>query len=233
MRPIQWIGRRSYRGRFVMGRKDILPICIKAGALADNVPRRDLWISPHHAMLLEGLLIEAKDLVNGVSIVQAERIKEVEYFHIELESHDVVVAEGALSESFIDHDNRGMFQNASEYAALYPGSNSPPGRYCATRCEDGYELEMIRSHIALRAGLRRRIISRRSAHCVVVSTALLGGTSRVGRRTSTIPRHRSALTSALAINSSARCWPIAIAKTLNDLDCAADGTASNFYPHAD
>ena len=49
-RPIKWIGRRSYGGRFVMGRKDILPVCIKAGALDDNVPRRDLWISPHHAM---------------------------------------------------------------------------------------------------------------------------------------------------------------------------------------
>ena len=50
LRPIKWIGRRSYGGRFVMGRKDILPVCIKAGALGDNVPRRDLWISPHHAM---------------------------------------------------------------------------------------------------------------------------------------------------------------------------------------
>ena len=85
-RPIKWIGRRSYGGRFVMGRKDILPICIKAGALDDNVPRRDLWISPHHAMYLEGVLIEAKDLVNGVSIVQAERVEKVEYFHIELDT---------------------------------------------------------------------------------------------------------------------------------------------------
>ena len=71
-RPIKWIGRRSYGGRFIMGRKDILPVCIKAGALDDNVPRRDLWISPHHAMYLEGVLIEARDLVNGVSIVQAQ-----------------------------------------------------------------------------------------------------------------------------------------------------------------
>jgi Hint domain len=72
-RPIKWMGRRSYAGRFVMGRKDILPICIKAGALDDNLPKRDLWISPHHAMYLDGVPIEAKGLVNGVSIVQAER----------------------------------------------------------------------------------------------------------------------------------------------------------------
>ena len=85
-RPIKWIGKRSYGGRFVIGRKDILPICIRAGASDDNVPQRDLWISPHHAMYLDGTLIEAKDLVNGVSIVQAERVEKVEYFHIELET---------------------------------------------------------------------------------------------------------------------------------------------------
>ena len=44
----------------------------------------------------EGALIEAKDLVNGVSIVQAERVEKVEYFHIELETHDVIIAEGRL-----------------------------------------------------------------------------------------------------------------------------------------
>ena len=111
LRPIKWIGRRSYAGRFIKGRTDILPVCIKANALADNVPKRDLWISPHHAMFFkdehsDGVLIEAKDLVNGASIVQAERVKKVEYFHIELDSHDVIVAEGALSETYLDEDNR-------------------------------------------------------------------------------------------------------------------------------
>jgi hypothetical protein len=153
LRPIKWIGRRSYGGRFIMGRRDILPICFKAGSLDNNVPKRDLWISPHHAMYLDGVLIEAKDLVNGVSIVQAEHVDKVEYVHIELESHDVIIAEGALSETFIDDNSRGMFHNAHEYAALYPHEAAAAAHYCAPRHEDGYEVETVRRRIALRAGL--------------------------------------------------------------------------------
>ena len=158
MRPIKWIGRRSYGGRFVMGRKDILPICFKAGSLADNVPGRDLWISPHHAMCFEDeaqgrLLIEAKDLVNGVSIVQAEHVDEVAYFHIELETHDVIIAEGALSETFVDDDSRGMFHNAHEYRAQYPDTAPAVAQYCAPRLDHGYEVERARHRIASRAGL--------------------------------------------------------------------------------
>ncbi len=152
-RPIRWIGKRSL-GRFALGQKHILPICIKAGAIDENVPRRDLMISPHHAMFLEGALIEAKDLVNGVSIVQAERVEKVEYFHIELETHDVIIAEGALSESFSDDDSRGMFHNAHEYDTLYPDAVEVPARYCAPRRDEGYELEAARHRIDARAGLR-------------------------------------------------------------------------------
>jgi microcystin-dependent protein len=156
--PVKWIGRRSYSGRFVLGRKDILPVCIKAGALDDNVPQRDLWISPHHAMYFEdqaqgGVLIEARHLVNGVSIVQAERADKVEYVHVELDSHDVIVAEGALSETFLDDDSRGMFHNAHEYDGLYPDDVRQPARYCAPRREDGYEVEAVRQRLAQRAGL--------------------------------------------------------------------------------
>ena len=157
LRPIKWIGCRSYAGRFIAGRKDILPVCIKAGALADQVPARDLWISPNHAMYFNGagggVLVEAKDLVNDVSIVHAERIERVEYFHIELETHDVIVAEGALSETFIDDDSRGLFHNAQEYRRLYAQETVVPAHYCAPRLDGGYELETIRQRIARRAGL--------------------------------------------------------------------------------
>jgi hypothetical protein len=156
-RPIKWIGRRSYAERFALGREQILPVCITAGALDENVPRRDLWVSPHHAMYLDGVLIEAKDLVNGVSIVQAERVEKVEYFHIELDTHDVIIAEGALSESFIDDNSRGMFHNGHEYPALYPDAPREPARYCAPRPDAGYAVEAARQRIALRAGLRTAV----------------------------------------------------------------------------
>jgi uncharacterized repeat protein (TIGR03803 family) len=156
LRPIKWIGRRSYGGRFIMGHKDILPVCFKAGALGDGVPERDLWISPQHAMYFEdhgGLLIEAKDLVNGITIVQAQAVERVDYFHIELDSHDVIVADGALSETFIDDDSRGMFNNAYEFEMLYARDVQQPAPYCAPRLSEGYGVEAVRQRIALRAGL--------------------------------------------------------------------------------
>jgi microcystin-dependent protein len=161
LRPVKWIGRRSYGGRFIRGNTDILPVCIKAGALADNVPVRDLWISPHHAMYFEdaargGVLIEAKDLVNGVSVMQAEHVKTVEYFHVELDTHDVIVAEGAPSETYVDDDNRAMFHNAQDYHSRYPDAAAASvARYCAPRLDGGYAVEAVRRRIAARTGLVR------------------------------------------------------------------------------
>jgi hypothetical protein len=155
LRPVKWIGTRSYGGRFIAGRKDMLPICFKAGSLGEGLPRRDLWISPHHAMYLDGVLIEAKDLVNGVSVVQAEEVDRVDYFHIELDSHDVILAEGAWSETFVDDDSRGMFHNAHEFSALYPDESSRPARYCAPRLEEGFEVDAVRQRLAQLAGAPR------------------------------------------------------------------------------
>jgi autotransporter passenger strand-loop-strand repeat protein len=152
-RPIEWIGRRSYSGQFVMGREDVLPVCVKAGALGEGVPRHDLWLSPNHALYLEGVLIEAKDLVNGVSVYQAAAVEMVEYFHLELESHDVILAEGAAGETYIDDDNRGLFHNAAEYWAAHPQEVAAPARYCAPRREEGFEVERARRLLAERAGI--------------------------------------------------------------------------------
>lgn len=147
IRPIRWIGRRAYDGRFAAGRADIMPVRITAGALGEGLPYRDLVISPLHAMFLDGVLVPAHALVNGRTITQAEQVDVVEYIHIKLETHDIIFAEGAASETFIDDGSRGMFHNAREYAELYPDAEPVAARYCAPRVESGEEFEVIRRRL--------------------------------------------------------------------------------------
>ena len=153
--PIRWIGRRSYGSRFIADNRNVLPVRIRAGALGRNVPRRDLHVSPLHAMFIDGLLVPAASLVNGASITQEEHASKVEYIHLELARHDVIIAEGASSESFVDDDSRIMFHNVHEYAQLYPDAAPVPAEYCAPRVTQGYALQAIRARIDARAGLRR------------------------------------------------------------------------------
>lgn len=152
-RPIKWIGRRSYAGRFAAANPDVLPITFRVGSLGESMPSRDLSVSPKHAMLLDSALIAAELLVNGVSVVRAESVDEVTYWHVELDSHDVLLAENAPSESFVDDDSRAMFHNAAEFAALYPEDAAIEAAYCAPRVTDGYRLDAIRRRIDGLAGL--------------------------------------------------------------------------------
>jgi aryl-phospho-beta-D-glucosidase BglC (GH1 family) len=149
---IKWIGRRSYDGRYIAGQHLMLPITIKKDALADGMPARDLTVSPGHAIYVDGALIPAWRLVNGLSVVQAEAVQSVTYIHIELADHDLIVAEGCPTESFLDASLRHQFQNVSEYYAL--GFDDLSGRIsCAPRVEGGFLLQAIQERINKRAGL--------------------------------------------------------------------------------
>src|SRR5262249_10010910 len=150
-RRIKWIGRRSYRRPFIA--ENVMPIRIKTGALRENVPERDLHVSPEHALYIDAVLVPAQHLVNGVSIARCTNVESIDYFHIELASHDVIFAEGAPAETFVDCDSRLMFHNAAEFTALYPGDISPAWAFCAPRVEQGPTIERIRRAIAARAGL--------------------------------------------------------------------------------
>ncbi|MFT8309123.1 Hint domain-containing protein [Acetobacter malorum] len=146
-RPIRWIGNRAYSGRFAATNPDVLPVLFRAGSLGQGLPRRDLMVSPLHAMYLDGVLVPAQALVNGVSIVRLQQVDRVDYFHIELKTHDILLAEGAPAESFVDDDSRGMFHNAHEYAERYPNERKPAVQYCAPRVEEGPQLEVIRQRL--------------------------------------------------------------------------------------
>ena len=146
-KPVRWIGRRSYGGRFLAGRRELHPVRILAHALADGVPGRDLLVSAKHAMLLDGVLVPAADLVNGQTVVVEPGLPRVDYYHVELDRHDVILAEGAASETFVDDDSRGLFHNATDYSGpVTPG----PALYCAPRVSQGPELETIRRMLRAR-----------------------------------------------------------------------------------
>jgi beta-glucanase (GH16 family) len=152
-RLVKWIGRRRYAASLVAGNHNMLPICILAGALADGVPARDLWVSPGHAVHLDGALVPAARLINGVTIIQGTVAETLAYYHIELETHELLMAEGCAVESFFDENFRDQFENVAEYQALYPGAQAP-GAMCLPRLEDGFMLLAIQRRIADRAGIQ-------------------------------------------------------------------------------
>jgi hypothetical protein len=117
--PVKWIGRRSFPKQIAARNSKVVPVAIRAGALADNVPVRDLRVSPEHAIFFDGVLVPAVNLVNGRTIVRELTTDVVEYFHIEIEGQAIVYADGAPAETYVNHDNRKMFVNWPEYVSLY------------------------------------------------------------------------------------------------------------------
>ena len=116
---VKWIGKQT-RHRFTAHPTRSLPIQIKAGALGNGLPTKDLHVSPDHALLVEGLLINAGALVNDISIVKTYPEQYV-YYHVELENHSLLVAEGAPAESFFpNQEDRALYDNGAEYEELYP-----------------------------------------------------------------------------------------------------------------
>jgi hypothetical protein len=127
LEPVRWIGRRRIDTAAHPRPADCRPIRVCRGAIAPGRPHRDLLVSPDHALFVDGVLIPAKLLVNGMTIVQDDSIRHVEYFHMELERHAILVAEGLETESYLDTGNRAIFENAGLAVILHPAFSVEAG----------------------------------------------------------------------------------------------------------
>ncbi len=147
MRSVRWIGYRHLDLTRHKAPKRAQPVRIRANALADGVPARDLLLSPDHAVLLDGLLVPARLLVNGASIARESTWRSVTYYHVELDAHDVLLAEGLPAESYLDTGNRGMFENGGEALVLHPDFTvAMPRREtgsCAPFADDAARVEPV------------------------------------------------------------------------------------------
>ena len=108
-KPIAWIG----HGRRVLTGKnpEARPLIVRADAIAVGVPLRDLYLTRGHSLYIDGVLIPVEYLVNEHSILWDDTASEVEFYHLELQDHDVLLADGCPAESYRDDGNRHLFDN--------------------------------------------------------------------------------------------------------------------------
>jgi hypothetical protein len=149
-RAVRWVGWRMVDLRTHTRPASVWPVCITANAFADGKPACDIFLSPDHAVFLHGRLVPVKLLVNGTTIRRDKNAEAVTYYHIELDRHDVVIAENIEIETYLDTGNRHMFENAAgkPWAAPAFGRGTQfDSRAYAELCLDGPVLRAIREEI--------------------------------------------------------------------------------------
>jgi len=152
LRPVRWLGSRRVACTHHPKPAAVWPVRIQAGAFAPELPKRALWVSPGHSIFVEGVLIQAEKLVNGATIVQVP-LQSVEYWHVELDGHDVILAEGLAAESYLDTGNRaGFFNNGGSYLEAHPDFKPKHwAETCAPLVFEGALLRGVKSRLLARA----------------------------------------------------------------------------------
>lgn len=110
LQVIRWIGTRALKASDIAQAKNLAPVLIRKGALGNDLPERDMMVSPNHRMLVANdktalyfeeseVLVAAKHLtgLQGVSVMAPT---DVTYIHLMFENHEVILSDGAWSESF-------------------------------------------------------------------------------------------------------------------------------------
>lgn len=142
-RPIVWIGKRRVDCARHPRPELVRPVRVRAGAFG-TAPRSDLLLSPDHSIYAEGALIPIKYLLNGATVVQ-ELSAEAHYFHVELDRHDVLLAEGLTAESYLDTCNRAQFENGDAPAPIHADFSALTWEQaCAPLCLEGERVLAVR-----------------------------------------------------------------------------------------
>ncbi len=121
MCPIQWVGRYPFKKSDPAKPwvRDVLPVRVARSALGPDIPYADLYVTKTHSLLIDGVLVPVCNLINGTTITlyDAGSLDELEFFHIKLERHDVIYAEGATCDTLLNVDENAV--NFVEYLRQY------------------------------------------------------------------------------------------------------------------
>jgi autotransporter-associated beta strand protein len=147
-RPVRWLGHRHVDCRRHARPQDVWPVRVAAGAFGPGLPCRDLVLSPDHAVHVDGVLIPVRCLINGAGIAQ-EPWASVTYWHVELDRHDVLLAEALPCESFLDTGNRAAFANGGVVMQMHPdfARHMWEGAACAPLVVAGPQLDRVRARL--------------------------------------------------------------------------------------
>jgi hypothetical protein len=149
--PVLWLGHRRVNCARHPHPHDVMPVRIAAGAFGPGLPRADVRLSPDHAVFVDDVLIPVRHLVNGTGIAR-DTVAAVTYWHVELDRHDVILAEGLPCESFLDTGRRGSFATGGAAVVLHPdvAARLWDAEACAPLVVAGPRLERVRAALRWR-----------------------------------------------------------------------------------
>ena len=239
VRPIVWIG--TGRVMVARGRRSAAtPVIVRKGALAENVPYRDLRVTKGHSLYLDDVLIPVEFLVNHRTILWDDWAQEVTIYHVELATHDVLLANGAPAESYRDDGNRWLFQNPNA------GWSLPPLPPCAPVLTGGSRVDAIWQRLLQRSGPRNPppLIDDPDLHLLVDGQR----TDPIERRDDSVVfrlrsrprcvriRSRTAVPQELGLARDARLLGVAVRRIvlalpqwMREIDAGADALVDGFH----
>jgi hypothetical protein len=157
--PVKWLGHRALDCRRHPDPRGVWPVRVSAGAFGEQNPTDDLWLSPGHCVAAEGVLMPIRVLINGRTIAQIET-DQVEYWHVELERHDILLANGLPAESYLDTGNRTAFVNGGDFLDLHPDFEPKEvTETCLPQVKKGPEVERTKAKLLARAKLAGHVVT--------------------------------------------------------------------------